>query len=100
MIAFAWSLALKYALTPAGKAVGAFVLAVALIAGLYTFGYSSGRAAGRVEQLRDSVKAYEKRMGIDDDTNNLGRVDLCIELGGLRDECQQLRGLDAAAKGQ
>ena len=87
---------LKAALSPAGKAIAALVLA----GGLYAFAYSSGRAAGRVEQLQDTVKAYEKRTGIDNDTNDLGRVDLCLELGGLRDECEQLRGLDAAAQGQ
>jgi hypothetical protein len=39
-------------------------------------------------------------MGIDDDTNNLNRFELCLELGGMRDECPQLRGVDAAAQGQ
>ncbi|MER8380719.1 hypothetical protein [Mesorhizobium sp. M1399] len=91
---------LKLALSPAGKALGALLLAGGLLGSLYAWAYSSGRAAGRFEQLQDTVAAYEKRTGIDNDTNALGRVDLCIELGGLRDECEQLRGLDAAAQGQ
>lgn len=90
----------KMALSPAGKALGALLLAGSLLGGFYAWAYSSGRAAGRVEQLQDTVAAYEKRTGIDNETNSLGRVDLCIELGGLRDECEQLRGLDAAAQGQ
>ncbi|TPN57177.1 hypothetical protein [Mesorhizobium sp. B1-1-7] len=91
---------LKVALSPAGKALGALLLAGSLLGGLYAFAYSSGRTAGRVEQLQDTVAAYEKRTGIDNETNSLGRVALCLELGGLRDECEQLRGLDTAAKGQ
>ncbi|OBQ59567.1 hypothetical protein EFV37_22195 [Mesorhizobium loti] len=90
----------KAALSPAGKALGALLLAGSLLGGLYAFAYSSGRAAGRVEQLQDTVAAYEKRTGIDNETDSLGRVDLCVELGGLRDECEQLRGLDAAAQRQ
>jgi hypothetical protein len=86
----------KLALTPAGKALRALLLAGCLLGGLYAFAYSSGRAG----QLQDTVKAYEKRMGIYDDTNNLNRFELCLELGGMRDECPQLRGVDAAAQGQ
>lgn len=91
---------LKLALSPAGKALGALLLAGGLLGGFYAWAYSSGRAAGRVEQLQQSVDAYEKRMGIDHDTNSLGRVDLCVELGGVLGECEQLRRLDPAAKGQ
>ncbi|TIL53768.1 hypothetical protein [Mesorhizobium sp.] len=91
---------LKLALSPAGKALGALLLAGGLLGGFYAWAYSSGRAAGRVEQLQDSVAAYEKRMGIDDDTNSLGRVDLCVELGGVRVDCEQLRRLDPAAEAE
>ncbi|TIV35405.1 MAG: hypothetical protein E5V91_26155 [Mesorhizobium sp.] len=91
---------IKAALSPAGKALGALLLAGSLLGGLYAWAYSSGRAAGRVEQLQDTVEAYGKRTGIDYETNSLGRDALCRELGGVPDECEQLRGLDATAKGQ
>ncbi|RUW86938.1 hypothetical protein EOA13_35285 [Mesorhizobium sp. M7A.F.Ca.US.011.01.1.1] len=54
------------------------------------FAYSSGHEAGRVSQLKDTVSAYNRRMGIDDKANSLGRVDLCLELGGLLDECERI----------
>ncbi|WP_352760975.1 hypothetical protein [Mesorhizobium sp. M0510] len=40
--------------------------------------------------MKDTVSAYNRRMGIDDKANSLGRVDLCLELGGLLDECERI----------
>lgn len=72
--------------------------AVLIAIGVFAFGYSKGRTDGRVEQLQDSVRAYEKRRGIDAEVANIDRYGRCIELGGLSDDCEQLRGLDPAAK--
>lgn len=66
------------------------VLAIAISVCIAGFAYSSGHKAGRVSQLKDTVTAYNRRMGIDDNANSLGRVDLCLELGGLLDECERL----------
>lgn len=66
------------------------MLAVALFGCVGGLAYSSGHKAGRVSQLKDTVAAYDRRIGIDGNKNGLGRVDLCLELGGLHDECQQL----------
>lgn len=63
-------------------------------------GYWKGRADGRVAQLKDTVKAYEKRKDIDDDVSNLDRFALCVDLGGLLADCEQLRRVDPAAEGQ
>ncbi|MES0000088.1 hypothetical protein NKJ90_14945 [Mesorhizobium sp. M0051] len=52
--------------------------------------YSSGHRAGRVSQLRDQVSAYNRRMGLDDKSNELGQVFLCQELGGMLEECQKI----------
>lgn len=65
-------------------------LAIAASICIAGFAYSSGHKAGRVSQLKDTVTAYNRRIGIDDKANSLGRVDLCLELGGLLDECQRL----------
>lgn len=56
--------------------------------------YYKGRADGQKAQLRATVEAYRKREGIDNEVHGMGDIALCIELGGLRDQCeQQLRGL-------
>lgn len=52
--------------------------------------YSSGHSAGRVSQLRDQVSSYNRRMGLDDNSNGLGQVILCQELGGMLDECERI----------
>lgn len=73
---------------------------VSLGAGLFALGYLQGVGAGRVDQLKDSVAAYEKREKIDADVQAATRRDLCISLGGLPDDCNELRGLEAAPAGQ
>jgi hypothetical protein len=77
--------------------LGGAVLIVALAFG---GGYIKGRSDGRVQQLQDSVKAYEKRGTIDHETNSLSARDLCLKLGGLSDDCDDVRGMDQATQGQ
>ncbi|WP_152536045.1 hypothetical protein [Mesorhizobium loti] len=66
------------------------VCVLVICGGIAGFAYSSGHRAGRVSQLKDTVSAYNRRMGIADYDNRLGTVDLCQEIGGLRDECAKL----------
>ena len=73
---------------------------VFLVSAIYGVGYFSGRNDGKVDQLQDSVKAYEKREGIDNDTNALGRDAVCRRLGGLPDQCNQLRRMEEATADQ
>lgn len=63
-------------------------------------GYVKGRHSGRIEQLQDTVEAYEKRKGIDDEVSGVDRYRVCVDLGGLPVECEQLRGLDETAEGE
>lgn len=72
-------------------------LLLAVVVGIFGAGYVKGRADGRIEQLSDSVAAYEKRGEIDNEVGNLDRRGICIRLGGVRDDCEQLRGMAKAA---
>lgn len=58
------------------------------------FGYMKGRESVKINQLKDSVEAYKTRNEINDEVNNLDDFALCLELGGLHHECDQLRRLD------
>jgi hypothetical protein len=58
-----------------------------------------GRKAGQLDQLQATVKAHELRKGVNDDVSRLSYSDLCAALGGLPDQCRQLRGLGPAAAG-
>ncbi|RUX03176.1 MAG: hypothetical protein E5V51_00120 [Mesorhizobium sp.] len=74
--------------------------AAAICAALLLVGYTKGRSDGRVAVLVDTVKAYKKRTDVDAKVHDLDAADLCVELGGVRDECEQLRGVDQAAEGK
>lgn len=71
-----------------------FLAAICILcAGLIALGYLKGRSDGRVEVLNTTVRAYEKRSKVDNEVQDLSRFDLCVSLGGLPNECSQLRGL-------
>ena len=73
----------------------------AVIVGLaFGAGYVKGKNAGRIDQLQATVEAYKTRKAIEGDVQNLDAYALCDELGGLPDECEQLRGLDQAAEAE
>lgn len=81
--------------------IGAMVLIAAAVAtAIYAKGRSDGRDAGRVEQLRDSVEAFQKRGKINNETNALDSRALCLRLGGVPDDCDELRGMAEAASGE
>lgn len=71
------------------RLAAAALVCVAMFAG----GYMKGKADGRVAVLRDTVKAYQKRGDVDAKVRNMDAVALCVELGGLPDECGELRGM-------
>lgn len=76
---------------PLGKGLGVLLIAVALFGG----GYWKGRADLRVDQLKDTIAAIEKRERIDEHITGLDGIALCNELlGGVHDECNRLRGVE------
>ncbi|RJT42017.1 hypothetical protein D3227_04890 [Mesorhizobium waimense] len=68
--------------------------ATAICAALFLGGYAKGRSDGRVAVLADTVKAYKKRTDVDATVRNMDASALCVELGGLPDDCKQLRGVE------
>ncbi|MCF6120548.1 hypothetical protein L2449_27365 [Mesorhizobium muleiense] len=76
------ALALKYALSPAGKAVGVVLLVGVIIGCVYVKGRADGRARvlsqladDRITILKDGKKIDEQVLAADDDA-------LCALLGG------------------
>lgn len=61
--------------------------------GLAGGGYYKGRMDGRAAVLRDSIKAWESRAEVEDEIASDDPVALCRRLGGMPDECDELRGL-------
>ena len=73
---------------------GIVAFVIALVSALYGAGYYKGRSDGRIAQLKDTVQAHENRKIIDETVGGLNGYDLCRQLGGLPDECAELRGVE------
>jgi hypothetical protein len=82
--------------------LGAGAIAGALLAAgpLYLIGRHDGRSQAVVERLEADVEAYVKREGIDHEVDGMDRYRICLNLGGVPDQCGQLRGMAEAAEGE
>lgn len=77
---------------------GATFAAVGLIiAGLI---YRAGQTSTEIDKLKDTVKAHETSDRISSEVDEMGLVARCLELGGMPEQCDELRGLDAATPRQ
>ncbi|WP_412033110.1 hypothetical protein ACLIR7_05815 [Nitratireductor aquimarinus] len=53
-----------------------------------------------MSRLQADVDAYQKREGIDHEVDGMERYRVCIDLGGLPDDCEQLRRMEEAASAE
>lgn len=80
------------------SSIGFRVVAIVTIIGaVWAHGFISGRNAGQIEQLQDTVEAFQERNAIDENTSQRSDFGLCVDLGGMPDQCDELRRLDKAA---
>ncbi|MCX8282493.1 hypothetical protein OSJ77_20075 [Phyllobacterium sp. 0TCS1.6C] len=85
---------LRYWQVGAGAALGALLAA----GPVYLYGASQGRQQAAVSAALEASKAYQERAETNDKILFLDAVALCLELGGLPDECtSELRGLAKGA---
>lgn len=85
---------LKYWQIGAGAALGALLAA----GPVYLYGKHEGRQQAAVSAALEASKAYQERAETNDKILSLDAVALCLELGGLPDECtSELRGLAKGA---
>lgn len=81
---------LDYLKIGVGAALGALVAA----GPLYIYGKHQGRQQAAVAALEASIKAYKDRAHENEIVEALDPVGLCVELGGLRADCEaELRRL-------
>ena len=59
----------------------------------YALGQNDGKQDAALKAAQAVTQAIQNRAGINETINNLDSVALCVELGGMRDQCEQLRGL-------
>lgn len=85
---------LAFLFSPIGKALGAAVVAVLAVVGVYQYGKAVGRQGAAVEALEKQVQAYKDRNDENAAVEALDPVALCIDLGGVPDLCRaELRRL-------
>jgi len=79
---------LKYSLA-------ALVAAFLLLAGGYTAGTIKERQRAALAAAEATAKAIQKRANIDEKIIGMDAVALCNELGGLPEQCNELRRVEA-----
>ena len=67
------------------------------IALAFPLGYIKGRTSAQITQLKDTVKANDTRNKIEDDVSRRGAERLCLDLGGLPNDCAKLRRMETPA---
>ncbi|WP_273728096.1 hypothetical protein [Brucella gallinifaecis] len=78
------------------KIVTAAVLAAFLcLAAGYVAGTIKERQRSALAATEATAKAIQKRADIDEEVINMDAHRLCLELGGLREQCDELRRLGA-----
>ncbi len=73
-------------------AIGAVVIFSALISA-YQLGKHNQRQQSALAAAQLVAKTIQKRADLNEKIINLDNVGLCLELGGLPEDCQQLRGM-------
>ena len=59
----------------------------------YALGQHDGKQDAALKAAQAVTQAIQNRAGINERINNMDSVALCAELGGVRDQCEQLRGM-------
>ncbi len=59
----------------------------------YALGTHDGKQDAALKAAQAVTQAIQNRAGINETINIMDSVALCVELGGVRDQCEQLRGL-------
>lgn len=67
---------------------------IAAIGGAYLVGKRDGRADVAIKAAAQIERAWKDRGKIDDKVQNMDSVSICVELGGVLADCQQLRRVD------
>lgn len=85
---------LAFLLSPSFRPFIIPIVVLAFIPAAMLYAFNAGRNAERVAVLKAEVEAYKARNKVDEKVAGFDDVAICLRLGGMPDECDQLRGLD------
>jgi len=76
-------------------------LAALMVLVVAATGYFYGRQSGHEAALKAAVNAYQTRERINDETDKMDFITLCLALGGMQHTCtNSLLGLDTPTQNQ
>ena len=59
----------------------------------YALGQHDGKQDAALKAAQAVTQAIQSRAGINETIDNMDSVALCVELGGVHEQCKQLRGV-------
>lgn len=87
-----------FLLSPIGKGLGAAVVTVGVISGVFLYGKSVGRQGAAVEALELSVEVLRERSQIDDEISTSDAATLCAHYGlPVEEQRECVRRLEQAS---
>ena len=86
--------------SPLARLLAGAVLGGLLLLSAYGWGRHEGGQAAKRAQLAATVAAMEQRKLTDAQITDMDRYSVCIAVGGLPDECIELRGVDKSAEAE
>lgn len=85
-----WGLIPSWVKTALAAVLAAFLLAV----GGYAYGTIKERQRTAVAAAEATAKAIQKRADVDEEIIGMDSYRLCLQLGGLPEQCEQLRRVE------
>lgn len=71
------------------------VVALSALISAYQLGKHDQRQQSALQAAQIIANTIQKRADLNEKINDMDSVALCLELGGMPEDCQQLRGLAA-----
>lgn len=79
-------------------ALGGLVAVMLIATWAITTAYQAGQEAERTAALQRAIKAYQSREVIDNEVGRADLIDICVSIGGVRDQCaDELRRMEETA---
>ncbi|MBB5704271.1 hypothetical protein FHS76_004188 [Ochrobactrum daejeonense] len=80
------------------SALAALVAAILVFGAGYTIGTMKERQRAALDAAQATAKAIQERAKIDEKVGGLDVIGLCVELGGLQSDCEQLRRVEGNSR--
>lgn len=77
---------------------GIAIAVIGSLIGVYLYGHAAGKHEAKIEQLQADVNAHVKREGVHNEVSGMDRYAVCIDIGGMPDDCDELRRMEESTE--